>query len=558
MHPMIEKNLEKVKNFWSKFTLNQKIIMVAGTAFVLALFIIFTVWATRPNYQTLYSNLSPEDANRVVNILQSSNVSYQLANNGTAILVPESMVNSLRIKIAGEGNLVGQGIGFEIFDTVQMGQTDFVQRINYQRALQGELARTLADFPNVESARVHLVIPEKSLFIEEQQEPSASVILRLTEPGKRFTKKEIDAMVNLLTMAVEGLESFNVSISDNNGKALYAPKEEGGINDSQLDYRLRYEANMERRIQELLAPVLGMGKLIAKVSADIDYSQRTIRREIFDPEGQVVRSEQRTEEQQSGRANLGADAADVNFRGDGLGNSLSTQEGNREERLTNYEINKEEQNIVTDKGSVRRLTVAVAVDGHYAKNPLGEWEYVPRTEEELNQIKQLVANAVGIDIARGDTIEVSNMAFGESIVPEEPNAIELLLEFARTMGTPLITALLIFIFIMLVVRPAILTLIRPKVEAGEVLEGLEGLPAAEEQYALYEAQEKEAREAAEKARQALSPDDSNDDLYSLSPNATLEEVKGRALQLAERNMDQTIRLMRRWMQNDTKELTKAA
>ncbi len=558
MHPVIEKNLEKVKNFWSKFTLNQKIIMVAGTAFVLALFIIFTVWATRPNYQTLYSNLTPEDANRVVNILKSSNVSYQLANNGTAILVPESMVNSLRIKIAGEGNLVGQGIGFEIFDTVQMGQTDFVQRINYQRALQGELARTLSDFPNVESARVHLVIPEKSLFIEEQQEPSASVILRLKEPGKRFTKKEIDAMVNLLTMAVEGLESFNVSISDNNGKALYAPKEEGGINDSQLDYRLRYEANMERRIQELLAPVLGMGKLIAKVSADIDYSQRTIRREIFDPEGQVVRSEQRTEEQQSGRANLGADSADVNFRGDGLGNSLSTQEGNREERLTNYEINKEEQNIITDKGSVRRLTVAVAVDGHYAKNASGEWEYVPRTEAELNQIKQLVANAVGIDIARGDTIEVSNMAFGESIVPEEPNAIELLLEFARTMGTPLITALLIFIFIMLVVRPAILTLIRPKVEAGEVLEGLEGLPAAEEQYALYEAQEKEAREAAEKARKALSGDDSNDDLYSLSPNATLEEVKGRALQLAERNMDQTIRLMRRWMQNDAKELTKAA
>ena len=542
MHPTVEKYLEKVKNFWGKFTLNQKIMIGAGT---------------RPNYQLLYSNLSAEDANRVVNILKSGNVPYQLAENGTAVMVPDHMVNALRIQIAGEGNLVGQGIGFEIFDTVQMGQTDFVQRINYQRALQGELARTLSDFPNVESARVHLVIPEKSLFIEEQQDPSASVILRLKEPGKRFEKKEIDAMVNLLTMAVEGLESFNVSISDNNGKALYAPKEEGGVNDTQLDYRLRYEANLERRIQELLAPVLGMGKLIAKVSADIDFSQRTIRREIFDPESQVVRSEQRTEEQQEGRANLGADAADINFRGDGLGNSLSTQEGNREERLTNYEINKEEQNIITDKGSVRRLTVAVAVDGYYAKNELGVYEYVPRTEEELNQIRQLVANAVGIDIARGDTVEVSNMAFGDSSVPVEPTALELLMEFARTMGTPLLTALLFFVFIMLVVRPAILTLIRPKVEAGEVLEGLEGLPSAEEQYALYEAQEREAKEVAERARQALNGELTDEDAYGLSTDASLDEVKGSALQLAERNMDQTIRLMRRWMQQDQKEIKAA-
>lgn len=558
MHPIVEKNIEKAKNFWGKFTLNQKIMIGAGFAFVVAVLTIFTIWATRPNFQTLYTNLSAEDANRVVNILKTNNVPYELAENGTAVMVPDSMVHSLRIQIAGEGNLVGQGIGFEIFDTVQMGQTDFVQRINYQRALQGELARTLSEFPNVESARVHLVIPEKSLFIEEQQEPSASVILRLKEPGKRFEKKEIDAMVNLLTMAVEGLESFNVSISDNNGKALYAPKEEGGVNDTQLDYRLRYEANLERRIQELLAPVLGMGKLIAKVSADIDFSQRTIRREIFDPESQVVRSEQRTEEQQSGRANLGADAADINFRGDGLGNSLSTQDGNREERLTNYEINKEEQNIITDKGSVRRLTVAVAVDGYYAKNELGVWEYVPRTEEELNQIKQLVANAVGIDIARGDTVEVSNMAFGDSVVPVEPTAVELLMEFARTMGTPLLTALLLFVFIMLVVRPAILTLIRPKVEAGEVLEGLEGLPSAEEQYALYEAQEKEAKEAAERARQSLSAEsDAEEDLYGLSPLATLDEVKGSALQLAERNMDQTLRLMRRWMQQDKKEIKAA-
>ncbi len=548
MNPKVEQTLDKVKGFWGRFSIMQRFLMLGAIAFIIAFIFVISVWMLRPNYQTLYTNLSPEDANRIVTLLQTNNTPYELANGGTTVMVPEGSVYDLRLKVAGEGNLVGQGIGFEIFDTVQMGQTDFVQRINYQRALQGELSRTLSEFPNVESARVHLVVPERSLFIEEQQPPSASVVLRLIEPGKRFDKKEIDAIVNLLTMSVEGLTSYNVSISDNNGKALYSPKEEGSINSSQLDYRLRYEANLERRIQELLSPVLGAGKLIAKVSADLDYSHKTIRREIFDPESSVIRSEQRTEEQQMGTANLGTETAEINFRGDGLGNSLSSQEGTREERLTNYEINKEEQSIVTEMGTVQRLTVAVAVDGLYTKTVEGAWDYIPRTEEELNQIKQLVANAVGLDLTRGDTIEVTNMAFGESDLPTEPSSIQLLADFAKTIGTPLLTALLIVIFIMLVVRPIILALIRPKVEAGEMIEGLEGLPSAEEQIALYEAQEEQAREAAEQA--LVSIGGNLVDPYSLAPGASLDDVKNISLQLAEQNMDNTIRLMRRMMKQD--------
>ncbi len=550
MHPKVEQIMEKVKGFWGNFSVMQKVLIFGGLAFIIAFMVVISMWMLRPNYQTLYTNLSPEDANRIVNMLQAENIPYELANGGTSVMVPEGSVYDLRIKVAGEGNLVGQGIGFEIFDTVQMGQTDFVQRINYQRALQGELGRTLAEFPNVESARVHLVVPERSLFIEEQQPPSASVVLRLIEPGKRMEKKEIDAMVNLLTMSVEGLDAFNVSISDNNGKALYSPKEEGSVNSSQLDYRLRYEATLERRIQELLAPVLGAGKLIAKVSADLDYSHRSIHREIYDPESAVVRSEQRTEEQQAGTANLGTEVSEVNFRGDGLGNSLSSQEGTREERLTNYEINKEEQSIVTEMGTVERLTVAVAVDGHFVKNADGAWEYIPRTQEELNQIRQLVANAVGLDLARGDTIEVTNMPFGEGDAPTELSTVELLSDFAKTIGAPLLTALLIFIFIMLVIRPLILALIRPKVEMGEMIEGLEGLPSAEEQMALYEAQEEEAREAAEQALTRMSDDNMGGDPYSISLNASLEDIKNLALQLAEQNMDNTIRLMRRMMKHN--------
>lgn len=542
--------LEKARDFWLKLNRTQRIFIVGLTVLIVAVFAGFVFWLGRPDYRVLYTKLSPEDANRVVNVLQAEKVGYKLEDNGATIMVPANQVYNLRIKIAGEGSLVGQGIGFEIFDTVQMGQTDFVQRINYQRALQGELSRTMSEFPNVESARVHLVIPQRSLFVEEQQPPSASVVIRLKDPSVKIPPREVTGMVNLLTMAVEGLDANHVSITDSNGKAVYTPEDEGtGLNNAHLEYRVRLQSTLERRIDELLSPVLGPGKYIAKVSADLDYSQRTIRREIFDPDKVVVRSEQRTEETQTGRANLEGGSTDANFRGDGLGNSLSSQEGNRESRTTNYEINKEEQNIVGQMGDINRLTIAVAVDGTYVKNAEGAWEYVPRKAEELERIRQLVANAVGYDQSRGDTIEVSAMAFGDADLPVDPNAAQLLADFAERMGRPLITALLAFLFIMLVVRPVVLALIRPKVEAGEMVEGLEGLPAAEEQYALYEAQEEAAKTAEENAR-AVAAAAEEAEAFSLETNLTLDDVKARALQLAERNIEQTVFILRTWLKDD--------
>ena len=542
--------LNKIRETFFRFSLAQRILMGAAGALVLLVFAGMLFWFSRPDYRVLYSQLGPADASRVVTILETEKVRYQLADNGATILVPSGMVYALRIKIAGEGKLVGQGIGFEIFDTVQMGQTEFVQRINYQRALEGELSRTMREFPNVESARVHLVIPQRSLFIEEQQPPSASVVLRLKESGAKMAPREIEGMVNLLTMAVQGLDAYHVSISDSNGKAVYVPEDEkSGLNNAHLEYRLRLENTLERRIDELLTPVLGPGKHIAKVSADLDYSQRTIRRELFDPESPVLRSETSSEETERGTANLDGQAADPNFRGDGLGTALSTEEGSRESRTRNYEINREEHNIVGQMGAVNRLSIAVAVDGSYVRNGEGVWEYTPRSEEELNRIRQLVSNAVGFNSGRGDTIEVSGMTFGAMDLPEEHNAAVLIGEFAERMGKPLLTALLAFIFIMLVVRPVVMALIRPKVEAGEVIEGLEGLPAAEEQYALYEAQEEAARKAEANAR-AVSDALEEAEALSLETGLTMDDIKLRALQLAERNIEQTIFILRLWMKDD--------
>jgi flagellar M-ring protein FliF len=524
--------------------------VAAGAVLSLAGIIGLSIWMNRPDYQVLYSNLGPEDAGHIVKALQGDKVPYQITDNGTTILVPKAVVYDQRIKIAGEGGLVGQGIGFEIFDKVKVGQTDFVQKVNYTRALQGELARTISEFPSVENARVHLVIPHRSLFVEERQSPSASVVLKLKRPNQKPDQKEINAILNMTIMAVEGLDKHRVSITDNGGKVLYQPEDDdmAGNGKAQMEQRMQLQRALERRIEELLQPLFGPGRVIAKVNADMDYSQKTIRRELFDPEKTAVRSEQRSEESQQGRANLEAGAPDANFRGDGITGSVSNQNGSRETRTTNYEINKEEHQIVANPGDLRRLTVAVIIDGVYEKKD-GVWGFVPRKKEELESVRQLVSNAVGLDKARGDSLEVTSAPFSDSEPPKDPNLGDVVAGYAERLGKPLLKALLAFIFLMLVVRPVIMALIKPKVEVGEMVEGLEGLPAAEEQLALYEALEKEAAAAEESAEEQ---DDGDDEIYYKD----IEALKAHIFVLSDNHQEQVISLVRSWMKTD--ETAKAA
>jgi len=537
--------VEKAKEVWGKFSLTQRVIIGSVAVAVFAGLLTLMLWVNKPEYKVLFTNLTPEDANRVVTMLQGEKVPYSLENNGTTILVPEKKVYELRLKVAGEGTLKGSGIGYEIFDQVKVGQTDFVQKVNYMRALQGELSRTISEFPSVDSARVHLVMPHRSLFIEEQQKPSASVVLKLKDPAKKVEAKEVQAILNMLVMSVEGLDKKKVSITDNAGKALYFPEEDPvpGLSKTQLDYINRVQQNLERRIEEMLIPVAGAGKIIAKVNVDMDFSQKTIRRELYDPQNSVVRSEQRSEETQKGKANLEAGTPDVNFRGDGITGSVSTQDGTRESRTTNYEINKEEQNIVSNVGDIQRLTVAVIVDGTYTKNADGVMEFVPRPATDLKRMRQLVANAVGISEARGDSLEVTSIPFGDREVPVPPNLAEIMVSYAEKIGKPLLNTLLVFLFLMLVVRPVVLALIRPKVEAGEMIEGLEGLPAAEEQLALYEAHE-EALRAEEEAEEEEASDALLESIYG-----DLEATKNHIFHLADQHMDQAITIVRSWMKD---------
>ncbi|MDR2160985.1 MAG: flagellar M-ring protein FliF [Desulfovibrio sp.] len=521
---------QRIKLFWSGITVSQRLLVAGLAVGAVAVFIGLIVWMNRPEFSTLYSNLGPEDAGRVVKALDARKIPFRLEQNGTAVLVPADKVYEMRISLAGENILTGQGVGFEIFDQVNVGVTDFVQKLNYRRALEGELARTISEFPAVESARIHLVVPNRSLFLEDQQQPSASVLLKLSG-SRKMEPRDVEAIVNLVTMSVEGLDKSRVSVADTSGKVLFQPEEEGsldGLTRTQLDFKNRTQQTLERRIEELLMPVVGAGRVIARVNADMDFSRKTINKVLWDPDKTVLRSEHRSEESQQGNARLDSGVADPNFRGDGLTGNNSSQAGSRETRQSNFEINREEQSIISNIGDIDRLSVAVIVDGTYTAGEDGSQTFVPRSEEELRRIRQLVSNAVGFNSARGDTIEVSNIPFSGIDIPKPEAIAAIIADYALRFGKPLLNALLVFLFLILVVRPVILALIRPKVE-GRMVEELEGLPQSD-------------------GRLALAEEDS-DLAADTAILEKIEDIKAHALQLSEQNMDQALGIIKSWLKD---------
>ena len=519
--------MDKGRQTWGKFALKQRVFLVCFAAVVVAVFIGLVIWINQPDYRLLLGNLPPEDANRVVAMLQGEKVKYRLEDGGTSILVPANNVYDMRLKVAGSNTIQGAGQGFEIFDNIQVGETDFVQKMKYQRALQGELSRTIGEFPGVESARVHLVLPHKSLFIEEQQSPSASVVLRM-QPGSRFENKDVEPIVNLLVMSVEGLDKNHVSVSDSAGRVLYYPEEDSltGLSTTQLEYKATVQSTLERRIEEMLSPVIGPGKVIARVNADLDFSQKTRRLELYDPDKTVLRSTTRSEMSERGQSTLDSQTPDANFRADNITGGLSEQEKSSENRVENYEINKEEQNIISPVGEISRLSVAVIVDGTYSQNEAGEMVFTPRPKEEIERIQQLIRNAVGYDSARGDAIEVTSISFGTDDLSLEPSLSDLVLDYVLRIGKPLLNTILVLLFLLLVVRPVVLAMIRPKVQSTEVVEGLEGLPAGESRLALLESEE---------------------ELEPVDALKQIEDIKAHAINLAEQNMDQAVSILRGWL-----------
>jgi len=390
--------------------------------------IVMIVLSQNANYQLLYANLTQEDASSIMLKLKEQKVPYRISGDGNSIMIPANYVYETRLQLASEGLPQGGGIGYELFDKNTFGLTEFVQKLNYQRALQGELSRTINQIAEVDKSRVHLVMPEKTLFIEDQEEATASVLVKL-HPGRKLKKEQIQGIVHLVASSVMGLKPQNITVVDQYGNILLGGESSflGQLSNSQLEYQNNLERRLENRVQTILEKVVGKGRVIARVSTSLDFSQVEKTEERYDPESQVVRSQNSTEEKSSGKGPVPAGVPGVvsNLPGQ---QSQSFEQGTRSDfkktnETINYEINKITERIVEPVVNVNRLSVAVLVDG---KRELvdGKEEYLARTKEEIEKYENIVKSAIGYNEKRKDQVVVENIAFEKINLGEKDGLIE--------------------------------------------------------------------------------------------------------------------------------------
>lgn len=455
-----------MNNFWQtiKNLSPGRLASIAAVIIFLVSFLGYVVARmSSTDYAVLYSDLELENAKQIISRLETENVKYKLTKNGTEIMVPQSEVNRLRVNMAEIAlSSGGANVGYEIFDQSDaLGSTNFVQNVNLIRALEGELARTIRSVDNIKNARVHLVLPKREMFSREEQAPTASVVIK-TVKGQ-LSPQSIQAIQKLVAASVPKLDVKNVAIVDNAGVLLtqnYEDPEAMTAANNEL-MRLEQERKMGLQVQNLLERTVGEGKVRAQVNLEMDFDQIVTKEEIYDPDTQVVRSQATITEEgiNNSRENPVTVAQNIpngDMMSTGTGSSSQTS---RTEETINYEISKVVRNKVKNTGTVKRLTVAVMVDGVYEKNAEGKMVYRPRTPEEMEQINALVRSSVGYDANRGDVVEVENMRF-VNMMPEIEEVQEILImgftkdeliRIAEGIGVAVVAILVI----LLVIRPLI-------------------------------------------------------------------------------------------------------
>lgn len=445
-------------------------------------FAMLVIVANKTEYKPLFANLSNEDAGEIVTKLKEQKVPYQISPDGKAVMVPADKVYDLRLTLASEGLPQGGGVGYEIFDRKNFGMTEFVQKLNYQRALQGELARTISQLSGVEHARVHLAIPEKSLFKENEKTPTASVFLKL-KGNRSLRDNEVQGIVHLVASSIEGMDGDRVTILDSKGKVLSrgsGTDAASKVSSTIQEVQKNFERGTEERLQSLLDKVVGPGKSVARVAAEFNFKQVEKFEERYDPETTAVRSEQRSEEKGgSSTTATGVPGVQTNLgRAGQAGNGAQTVGGTKNDETLNYEVSRSTAKIIEPVGNMNKVSVAILVDGKY-EAPQGGKEgakpkYLPRTPEELQKIEALVKGSVGYNAERGDQVTVANIPFQDT--PENMGS-----EKGGMIESPLIQALLKNLLlglgfiglILLVIRPMLKTLrsaLPPKFEPIETAE----------------------------------------------------------------------------------------
>jgi len=430
---------DSVRERFQALTTNQRLFMGLGFAgLVLALGVVFSAGRTNQDYRVLFANVNEGDGAAIITALQQMNVPYQFTEGGGAITVPQGLVYETRLKLAGQGLPKAGNVGFELLENQKFGTSQFVERVNYLRGLEGELARSVSSLGQVKSARVHLAVPKPSAFVREQERPTASVILTL-HPGRILDAPQIAAIARLVSSAVPGMRVQEVSIMDTEGGILgNSAMRQEGLDPSQLKYTSELEAALNRRVAAILEPLAGKDGFRAQVSVDLDFDERERTSETFGknaPPNQAIRSQLSIESsggksgsggvpgsltnqpQETAKAPITTEAKGENLRAPGsvdTGASGSDDASSKNEKTVNYEVDRAIERIKSSKGQLRRVSAAVVLDYKYEKGAKANASRsVAYTPQEIQQINALVKDAIGFVQRRGDTVSVANLPFSE-------------------------------------------------------------------------------------------------------------------------------------------------
>jgi flagellar M-ring protein FliF len=454
--------MQFITNF-REVPLSRKIATGAIVFFVVAGFSGIFLWANKAEYKVLLTGLSTEDSAAVVEKLKELKIPYKFERNESTVLVPESKLHEARLGLA-EAGLPKSGVGFEIFDKTDFGTTEFVQQLNFQRALQGELARTIKEMEEEKDARVIIVLPKESVFVEDTKPPSASVFLKLRT---KLSREKVEAVVHLVASAVENLKPELVTVVDSDGKVLSKglglDENESPMN-KQFEYKLNFEKSMAGRIQTMLEEIVGPGKAIVRVTADMDFARVDMNEEIYDPDAQVIRSKQTVADKSDKNNANPANVSSVNPLGNTAGGQNPVESAQHQDETVNYEISKTVRVTQNPVGKVTRLSVAAVLDGTYKmqKNDSGKMEsvYVSRTSEELTRFDTLVKQAMGYSADREDQVSVESMPFSAGEIwskADQESAGFNWSDIKGEYGKPIANIVLIVLIFLFVVRPLLKT-----------------------------------------------------------------------------------------------------
>lgn len=424
--------------------------------------------ASNPELALLYSNLDLADAGKIVSKVESMGIEAEIRGGGSEVYVPSSKVARLRMEMAEVGLPRGGSLGYEIFDKDEaLGTSSFVQDINRLRALEGEIARSIGSLAQVQSARVHLVLPRRELFSRDRQEPSASIVLSLNGPG-RLNNNRVQAVQHMVAAAVPGLSPEKVSIVDDRGNLLARGDNSSDIlSAGSLDeMRVAYENRLSRIVEGLVEKHVGPGKVRAEIAAVMNFDRIQEQVEEYDPDGQVIRSTQTVSEKEASTEAANNNVAVENELPGGAGGAgAGKSSSDRTEETVNYEITKKIKNHTREIGAVQKVSVAVMVDGSYGPAPAegGTAPYTPRSEEEIDQIKTLVKNAIGFNEDRGDTVEVINMKFAQiepvGTLSESPSPFSLTQPDIVRLVEAFIIGLMGLLMLLMVVKPVLIRIL---------------------------------------------------------------------------------------------------